>query len=193
MTEAEVFGPKMAALTEKQRRFVLAMVSNPGKTAVHYADLAGYEGKGVGQRVTACRLLQNQAVIDAINECAGMRLRSAALVATDVLIKICADKRTRAGDRLRAAEALLDRVGLAPMQHIQVDHNHSDRTGAAMMERIRELAQKHGMDAEMLLSGQRPEPRLAVSAQPMTIEGQVVDEAEAGRDLAAGRVAGEAR
>ena len=64
---------------------------------------------------------------------------------------------------MKASEALLDRVGLAPQQNIQVEHNHTDRTGAALMDRIRELAKKHGMDAEKLLAGQ-------VSRETKTLE-----------------------
>jgi hypothetical protein len=61
--------------------------------------------------------------------------------------------------RLRVADSLLDRGGLAGLQKIAVDHTHTDLTGEALMARIRELAKKHGLDPEALLRGERPQSR----------------------------------
>lgn len=166
MTDEVQFGPKMGALTEKQRGFVMAMVTAPGLPQWRHAEMAGYAGGESVVKVMACNLLQRQDINDAINECAGMRLRAGALVAAEVLIKLASDETAAGSLRLRAAAALLDRVGLAPQQNIQVDHVHTDRTGSALMDRIRELAAKHGLDPERLLAGERP---------VKVIEGAVVD------------------
>jgi hypothetical protein len=155
----------MAALPEKQRAFVIAMVTQPGLAANQWALIAGYSDSSEAAKVTACRLLQQESINAAIHECAWMRMRSAALVAADTLVRIAANPQARDGDRLRAAEALLDRVGLAPIQKIDVEHKHTDHTGAALMERIRELAGRHGLDPERLLAGHKPEE--ARAAQPV--------------------------
>jgi hypothetical protein len=167
MNEVADYGPKMRGLTEKQRGFVMAMVSAPGMPQWKYAEMAGYAGGVDTWKGTACLLLQRKDINDAINECAGMRLRSGALVAAEVLVRIASDETASAGARMKASEALLDRVGLAPQQNIQVDHTHTDRTGAALMDRIRELAAKHGLDPERLLGGNVPrEIELKATAQP---------------------------
>lgn len=160
MTEVSQYGPKMMALgSDMRRKFVIAMVTYPGLDDWKYAELAGYgNGDQAQMRVRACELLQMREINDAINECAGMRLRSGALVAAEVLIKIASNEAAADGQRIKAAQALLDRVGLAPQQNIHVEHNHTDRTGAALMDRIRELAAKHGLDAGKLLAGHKPEP-----------------------------------
>lgn len=156
MDEVADYGPKMSVLTGKQRGFVMAMVAAPGMPQWRYAEMAGYAGGEDTWKGTACLLLQRKDINDAINECAGMRLRAGALVAAEVLIKIASNEKAADGQRIRAAAALLDRVGLAPQQNILVEHNHTDRTGAALMDRIKELAAKHGLDPEKLLSGQVP-------------------------------------
>lgn len=171
MTEVSQYGPKMMALgSDMRRKFVIAMVTYPGLDDWKYAELAGYgNGDQAQMRVRACELLQMREINDAINECAGMRLRSGALVAAEVLIKIASNEAAADGQRIKAAQALLDRVGLAPQQNIHVEHNHTDRTGAALMDRIRELAAKHGLDPEKLLAGQVPrEPAraLELKAEP---------------------------
>lgn len=151
MDEVADYGPKMRALTEKQRGFVMAMVTAPGLVQWRYAEMAGYVGGEDTWKGTACLLLQRKDINDAINECAGMRLRAGALVAAEVLVKLASDERVAAGQRIRAAQALLDRVGLAPQQNIHVEHNHTDRTGAALMDRIKELAAKFGDEGRGLL------------------------------------------
>lgn len=164
MDEEFECGPKMRLLTELQRKFVFVMVTTPGLPQWKYADMAGYAGGEPVCKVTACKLLQQKNINDAIHECAGLRLRSGALVAAETLMELAARSKSES-IRVRASEALLDRVGLSGQQNINVQHTHTDRTGASLMERIRELAKKHGLDAEALLAGARPEV--------LTIEGKV--------------------
>lgn len=177
MDEVTDYGSKMSALTEKQRGFVMAMVTAPGMPQWKYAEMAGYAGGVDTWKGTACLLLQRKDINDAINECAGMRLRSGALVAAEVLIKIAGSDESSDGQRIKAAQALLDRVGLAPQQNIHVEHNHTDRTGAALMDRIRELAAKHGLDPEKLLGGQvsREMSRTSSDQNVQMIEGKALD------------------
>lgn len=166
MDEVTDYGPKMSALTQLQRAFVMSMVTAPGMPDWKYAEMAGYAGNNLTLRVRACELLQQKNINDAIHECAGMRMRSAALVAAEVLVRIAGSDESSDGQRIKAAQALLDRVGLAPQQNIHVEHNHTDRTGAALMDRIRELAAKHGLDPEKLLGAQVS--REAVGAKQMS-------------------------
>jgi hypothetical protein len=104
--------------------------------------------------VIASKLLADPRIIEALHECAGFRLKAKALVSAEFLAKLVEDERAPLGLRLRAAESLLNRVGLMAQQRIEV--THTDRTGAELMERIRFLASKHGLDIEKLLADKRP-------------------------------------
>lgn len=158
MTEAGEFGPKMRALTEKQRAFVLAVIEHPGIGQGRAAELAGYRNSPGGYRVTGHLLIHNEKVIAAINEVAGQRLRSNSLLAAGVLIEIMTDEGTARKDRLKAALALLDRTGHAAAQNININQNITDQSGKAIMERIRALANKHGLDPTKLLGPARAAP-----------------------------------
>jgi hypothetical protein len=96
-------------------------------------------------------LVRRGRIIDALHECAGYRLKARALVAAAFLERLIGDEGAPLGLRLRAAEGLLNRVGLGTLQKVEV--THVDRTGAELMERIRFLAAKHGLDVEKLLEG----------------------------------------
>ncbi len=190
MSEVAEYGPKMRVLTEKQRRFVFAMVTSPGLPQWRYAEMAGYEGGTSVTKVKACNLLQDERISQAIHECAGMRLRSGALVAAECLMELAASKEAPTAIRLRASEALLDRVGLSGQQNINVKHEHTDLTGKAMMERIKELAAKHGLDAAALLGAEKPMRVIEhVGGQGHVVEGA---DHSSGAEPAAGAVAGPA-
>jgi hypothetical protein len=104
------------------------------------------------------RLAHDERVIAAINEEVSKRFRSAgALIGLAVMTRIAQTKGHK--DQLRAAEMLASRAGFGAEQRIKVDHTHTDRTGAAMVERIRELAVKHGLDPSIFL-GTNSAPKL---------------------------------
>ena len=92
-------------------------------------------------------------------------------------------------DHFRACESLADRGGYAAQQNINVKHEHRDLTGEALMERIRTLAKKHGLDPEALLKGEKtpemrvisngskeiPEIQLVTTPPSLTIDGIMQD------------------
>jgi phage terminase small subunit len=146
------FGPAMAALNERQRRFVIAMIEHPGCTQGKAAELAGYStSSDVYLRKTGHALAHDERILAAINEEAGKRMRSAAILAAGVLIDIAGDGDASNKDRMKAAGMLLDRTGFGAAQTINVNKTVTDRTGAGMLERIKALASQHGLDPAKLL------------------------------------------
>lgn len=145
-------GPAMDALSAKQRKFVMAMVGHPGITQAEAARQAGYSDIKDGAKVRGHLLAHSPAVQAAIREVAGLRLNSNSLLAADVLIEIANDPEASRKDRMKAAVYLLDRTGFGAAQTINVNKTLTDRTGKAVMERIKELAAKHGLDPMKLLA-----------------------------------------
>lgn len=168
MDEVADYGPKMRALTERQRQFVVVRAQNPHLAHWKMAELAGYAGGENICKVVASTLFERKDIVEALYEHAGQRMRANAMLAAQVLIEIASDKEAGNGMRLKAATALLDRVGLGVQTQQSIQVEHTDRTGAALMDRIRELAAKHGLDPEKLLGGQ-------VSRETNLIEGKVGD------------------
>lgn len=156
MNDDHEFGPAMAALTEKQRGFVMAMIEFPGITFADAARRAGYSDTADGAKVRGHYCAHNPAVQAAIREEAGKRLNSASLTAANVLMTLLTDEAVEPKDRIKAAGMLLDRSGFGAAQTINVNKTTTDRTGKAIMERIAALAQKHGLDTKALLSGPAP-------------------------------------
>ncbi len=152
------FGPAMAALNERQRAFVMAMIEYPGITQGKAAEIAGYTPSGSpgALRVHGHYCAHNPAVQAAMREEAGKRLASTSLMAANVLMQILTDDGVDAKDRIRAAGMLLDRSGFGAAQTINVNKTTTDRTGAGMLERIRALAAANGLDPVKLLGGNAP-------------------------------------
>lgn len=143
-------GPKMRALTDRQRRFVLAMLNFPNAKDWQLARAAGYPSRSHGYlRVAAHRAVHNEAVIEALHEEAGKRLRSSAVLGVSVLAKIAGTDGHK--DQMKAAEALLNRVGFHETSEHRVSVEHTDATGKAMVERIKALAALLAVDAGALL------------------------------------------
>ena len=93
MNDDEEYGPEMAALTERQRKFVMAMIEYPGITQGKAAELAGYSASsGVLLRKTGHFLSHNPAVQLAIRAEAGKRLNSSSLMAANVLLSLLSDR-----------------------------------------------------------------------------------------------------
>lgn len=139
----------MRALTEKQRGFVMAIIENPGITQGKAAELAGYQNSPGGMRVTGHLLAHDERVLAAIHEVAGQRMRSSSLMAADVLVQLLGSGDEKV--QLKAAGMLLDRVGFGAQQNININQTVTDNSGKAIMDRIRALAQKHGLDENRLL------------------------------------------
>lgn len=152
--DAFEFGPKMRVLAEKQRAFVMATVEFPALSGAAAARLAGYSDVGDGCKVRACELLQDQRIVEAIQEQAGKRLWAISLKAASRVEKLIdSDDEAIA---LKAAGMVLDRVNLAPQQNINLNHNVTDQSGRAIMERIALLATKFGLDSRQLLDKPAP-------------------------------------
>jgi hypothetical protein len=170
MSDEGTYSPALSALTEKQRMFVwaLATARTPDGKRIrrsHAARLAGYvtgENGGNPERrrraldQTAWRLLQDPRIVAAIREVAGREIEGEAMTSAQFLASVRDNEDAPLMARLRAADSLLDRGGLAGLQKIAVDHTHRDLSGTALIARIRELALKHGLDPERLLAGTAP-------------------------------------
>jgi hypothetical protein len=172
MNEADDFGPAMAALTERQRAFVMAMIEFPGITQQDAARRAGYSDPGPHSsaiRVQGHYLAHNPAIQAAIREEAGKRLNAASLTAAGVLLKLLSDDAVEPKDRIKAAGMLLDRSGFGAAQTINVNKTVTDRTGTAMLDRIKELALRLNVDPTKLLGA-----NVAPAAEVVEAEFQVV-------------------
>jgi phage terminase small subunit len=151
MTSDEELGPEMAALNERQRAFVRAMIEHAGITQGKAAEIAGYSASSDGLlRKTGHFLAHNPAVQAAIRAEAGKRLHSASLIAANVVVSILTDDDVSPKEKLKAAGMLLDRTGFAAVQKIDV--TRKDESGANVMEQIKRLAEKLSVPVQHLLN-----------------------------------------
>lgn len=175
-------GPKMRALPERERKFVLHYLLNEGKlNGAQAARDAGYSDAAEGCKVRAHALLHRERVIEALEE-AGRRafrgLLIPAIKATAALI----DKPDHP-DHARTLQSTLSRLGISERTAVDVNHsgevtvNHTDDA----LETLRTLIGL-GVSREKLLevfgfSGlERYEGMLAAAdaKAPKLIEGRVV-------------------
>lgn len=145
--DTENFGPKMQALTDLQRRFVLAHVLGAGtQSGEQCAVAAGYSVASA--RFTAAHLMRNIRVQEAIHEEALSRLQSASLIGINVLIDIAQNYSHK--DQLKAARILLEanRVIRRQDQVIEIKHTVSDQE---QIVAITALANRLGLDPARLI------------------------------------------
>jgi hypothetical protein len=144
------YGPKMSALTEQQRAYVLAMLSDPLGNPTKWARAAGYSDKSEAAKVSAFRLVHSERVQEAAQEESLRHMHTIGpALAVGVMFRIARTNGHK--DQLRAAEAIANRVGLHELSEHKVTVERTDRTGAAMVERIRALAEVLGVSADALL------------------------------------------
>lgn len=167
MSEEPEYGPAMAALTEMQRRFVLAMLTIPGCSHSRAAREAGYSDASEAAKVRGHYCAHHPGVQAAIREEAGKRLNGMAVIAANVMMDIMLDEEVSPKDKLKAATAVLDRTGFAAAQTINVNKTTTDRTGKAIMERIAALSQKLGVDASRLLG---PAPAAVIEGEFLEVK-----------------------
>jgi phage terminase small subunit len=142
----------MRALTVDQRRFAMAAVMFPLAKDFQIARAAGYSDFSHGAlRVTAHRLFHNDKVLAAIKELADKEIRGSALLGIATMKKIA--RLDGHKDQLKAAQGLVGLAGFTVEQKISVNQTVTDRTGAEMLERIRQLAAANGLDPARLLGG----------------------------------------
>lgn len=143
-------GPAMLALTPPQRRFAMAAVLFPLAKDWQIAKAAGYSGKSHGSlRVKAHQNFHNDKVLAAIHEMAVKEIRGSALLGIATMKKIARMEGHK--DQFKAAAHLTGLAGHTIDQNINVKQTVTDRTGTAIMDRIKQLAEKHGLDPTKLL------------------------------------------
>lgn len=165
MDEITEFGPAMSALTPKQRLFVLAMLADPFGNAARWARAAGYSDVKEGAKVRGFKALHSPAVRAAAFELARGQLDARGpILAVEGLLRVAAKPKHK--KHLQALLEVANRVGFPASTEHNVNVNHSDRTGMAMVERIAKIAGMLGIDPGQLLG---------VNAAPKLIEGKVID------------------
>lgn len=130
------YGPAMQALSERQRRFVVALLNSGGKNAKLAARQAGYGNSYKNAlEVQAHRLMHMDTVLEAIREESVKRMRSYGLALVSDLVEIAGDRENSVKDRLKAIDMVLNRTGMqAIMEHkVTIEDNRS------RAELIREL------------------------------------------------------
>jgi phage terminase small subunit len=143
------FGPKMQVLNDRQKRFVLALVEDPMMSKAEAARVAGYSDVKEGCKVRACELMQDKRVVDALHEQAGKRLWSVSLKAAAKVENMIDSEDEKVA--LKASLAVLDRVGWAAQQNININQTVTDHSGKGILKRIEELADRLGVPTAGLL------------------------------------------
>jgi phage terminase small subunit len=147
----EDLGPAMLACTPKQRRFVLELRNGAAGygSEVRAVRAAGYSGTDASLRVEAHRLLHNDKVQDALREVGHRIIRAASFQSIRNTIEIANDLKHR--DCLRANLALMDRGFPIETHHTIEVKRTPDQiliASEAVIERIRQLAMRAGLDAD---------------------------------------------
>jgi hypothetical protein len=107
--------------------------------------------RGERAKVTAHELIHNPAVEAAVLEVAKSMLGTVGpLLAARQLIKIASDSKHK--HQMRAVEAIANRTGLPEVDQIEI--KHTNLTGEALMNRLRDVAGRLGLDPEAVLSGE---------------------------------------
>lgn len=162
-------GPAMAALSDRHRKFVRAMVAlgrNGILNVAEAARIAGYSDTAEGAKVRGHNLAHDARVQAAILEESRKQINLAAsLVATPVCIEVAMDREAPKRDRLRACEMLFNRGGLpAQTEHrVTID----DRRPKQLAELAAQLARELGLDEQKLLG-------INMAAKPV-LEGEYVE------------------
>ncbi len=125
-------------LTDKQRAFVIAYVDAGGRNATAAARKAGYSHKIA--HVTACNLLKDDKILEAVGQETLKRMAANVPVAQAILLQLAKTAKSESV-KLQAAQALLDRGGLQIAQkfeHLFKSDNRSDEE----IERENEMLRK---------------------------------------------------
>lgn len=152
--ESLELGPKMQALTEMQRLFVLNYVSARGNaTGAARASGYGKDSPTKEQADEACRqaghrMIHDPKILGAMKEDAERRLNAGVAMAAEELVSLA----TASPDekvRIKAALGVLALGGISPIS--RVEHIHSHQTTAAMTAEIEKMAKALGLDSRALL------------------------------------------
>lgn len=163
------YGPAMSKLSEKQQRYVLAMLADPFGNPTRWARAAGYSDASDACKVKGHYLSHNPKIDAAADEVAKQYLGTMGpILGVATVMRIA--RNPRHPKQLRAAEMLLNRVGLHEKteHHVTVDHGNT----GDVVQRIRDAAALLGVPVEQLLGAN-------VAAQPMkVIEAQAIEKAD---------------
>jgi phage terminase small subunit len=177
------FGPCMAALNSRRRRFVeLLFVGHNGHGRISKAYLAAGFKDGGAASVSACasRLHNDPAIQAAVQELAAKALRGLAPEAVDVLKTILLDPQNK--DQMKAVSKILEHA--VPIeQKISVAHTHeivdkrAEEINALKIQRDKLGASREALIATWGLSGLERIERneRAAMAQPVIEEGSFVE------------------
>ena len=156
MTVEYELGPKMMALSEKQRRFVLELVADPLMSRAEAARLAGYSDSSEAAKVSAHRLMHDQRIIEAMHEQAGRRLWAISMKAAYRVDQMLDSEDPKI--MLKAAVAVLDRTGFGAQQNININQTVRDEGSKAILKRIEALADRLGVPVAGLLGSKPASP-----------------------------------
>jgi phage terminase small subunit len=147
-------GPKMRALTPHARSFVIEILFGPEAkgAGVRAARAAGYVN-GEAARVTACRLINDPRIADAIDEIGGRWLKPAALEAVRRIVDIASDTEIDAQVRLKANQYIAQLGGFTVETRHVVAVERSRETVVIATEEV--LAKIAKLSAQVGIDPQR--------------------------------------
>ena len=158
------YGPAMAALDDRERAFVVEVIQQGKKrNLAQAARSAGYSHHPGTSRLMGHDLLHRGPIIAALHEESRRRFTLAGWQGVLNLIKIAEDDTNR--NYFKASKELADRFGYAAVTEHKVTVDHTDLTGQAILERIRALAAKHGLDQAKLIGGNVADAQQSVSRE----------------------------
>lgn len=157
----------MQALTDKQRLFVLAMLTEPTGNAAKWARMAGYSDTKEGAKVRGHEVIHNPKVRAAAFEVARGQLDARGpIVAVEGLLRIA--QRPSHKKHIVALLAVLDRVGMPATTEHRVTVDRADRSQLGVEKRIARALER----LEKL--GRLPVPAARL-APPVDVDFKVID------------------
>ncbi len=147
------YGPAMRSLNPRRQAFVIALCHQTGRPNASraYRD-AGYKSDNdVAVRASAYHVMHDARVQEAIMEYSRATLSTEGLLTAVSALKDVAADPAEPASRVKAAEAILGRVGFhAKTEHV-VTVGRLDRGDDVLIERMRRLAGKLGKSMEDIL------------------------------------------
>jgi len=138
----------MRALNERQQKFVVALLEFGDANHTRAALAAGYH-PGQNLKTQAYRLSSDPKVQAAIHEVAMGRLHGGKILAVSKLVELIEHPDPKVAHK--AAETLMNRTGLHAVSEHNVKTQDVSRTDDAMIARIIQLANKIGVDPNLML------------------------------------------